>query len=83
MIRQGKLNAILTSAEIDKVCNVTPEASVLLQQIMKNLDLSARAYHRTLRIARTIADMAVAAEILPAHVAEASQLRRGLGNLAY
>ncbi len=83
MIRQGKLNAFLTSAEIDKVCNVTPEASVLLQQIMKNLDLSARAYHRTLRIARTIADMAVAAEILPAHVAEASQLRRGLGNLAY
>ena len=48
---------------------------------MESLDLSARAYHRILRIARTIADLEQQPEIQTAHIAEASQLRRALEKL--
>jgi predicted ATPase with chaperone activity len=50
----------------------------LLRQAMQRLDLSARAYHRVLRVARTLADLAGAARPGAAHVAEAIQYRRSL-----
>lgn len=76
--RQGKLNADLSSRELDRHAAIQPDAEALLGQIMTALNLSARGYHRILRLARTIADMADSPEILPSHIAEASQLRRGL-----
>jgi magnesium chelatase family protein len=47
----------------------------VLKTALTRLQLSARAYHRVLKIARTIADLAGAARIAPAHVAEAVQYR--------
>jgi magnesium chelatase family protein len=78
MARQGKLNAHLQSAEIDQHCAADDRARALLRQAIDKLGLSARAYHRTLRVARSIADLAAAEVISNAHVAEALQYRRGL-----
>jgi magnesium chelatase family protein len=52
-----------------------PEAQRLLETAMERLGLSARAYHRILKIARTIADLEGEAAITPAQVAEAIQYR--------
>ncbi|GAA5167086.1 YifB family Mg chelatase-like AAA ATPase [Viridibacterium curvum] len=78
MARQGKLNAHLQSAEIDTHCPADDRGKALLRQAIDKLGLSARAYHRTLRVARSIADLAGADVIASAHVAEAVQYRRGL-----
>ncbi|MFU8819672.1 MAG: ATP-dependent protease, partial [Desulfurivibrio sp.] len=48
----------------------------LLEEAVRRFGLSARAYHRILKIARTIADLAASAELATAHVAEAVQYRR-------
>jgi magnesium chelatase family protein len=74
--RQGKSNARLTVAEIAQHCRPAPEAETLLAQAMARLSLSARAYHRILKVARTIADLAGSANITATHVAEAIQFRR-------
>jgi len=75
MRRQGKLNARLGPAEITAFCRLDRESRALLGTAMSRLGLSARACHRVLKLARTCADFAGAAEIRRADVAEAVQLR--------
>ena len=77
--RQGKPNAALGPDEIDRYCLPDCAGAALLKQALARLDLSARAYHRILKVARTIADLAGEEIIRGAHVAEAIQYRRGLG----
>jgi magnesium chelatase family protein len=74
--RQGVANALLGPGEIDRVCATDREGDQLLRHALARLLLSARAYHRVLRVARSIADLAGRAEIAAEHVAEAIQYRR-------
>jgi len=76
--RQGKPNSQLGAGEIDIHCIPAPAAQALLKQAISRLGLSARAYHRSLKVARTIADLAGSDTIEAAHVAEAVQYRRGM-----
>ncbi|WP_151631809.1 YifB family Mg chelatase-like AAA ATPase [Noviherbaspirillum aerium] len=76
--RQGKYNQALTTSEIDEYCRPNAEGEQLLRTAMTRLNWSARAYHRVLKVARTIADMAGADTIAQPHVAEAIQYRRAL-----
>jgi magnesium chelatase family protein len=73
--RQGKLNARLTPAEVAVLCALDKESRLLLGSAMARLGLSARAYHRVLKIARTCADLSAAPNIRPMDVAEAVKLR--------
>lgn len=76
LTRQGKPNALLSVSEIDALCVPDEKGAALLQQAITRLNLSARAYHRVLKVARTIADLAASENILTAHIAEAVQYRR-------
>jgi magnesium chelatase family protein len=75
-VRQNKPNAQLSVTEIDALCAPDAQGEALLRQAMTRLSLSARAYHRVLKVARTIADLAGSQNILTAHIAEAVQYRR-------
>jgi magnesium chelatase family protein len=75
-VRQGKPNARLTPREVDTHCAPDAAGAELLAQAMTRLSLSARAHHRILKVARTIADLADSATIGAAHVAEAVGYRR-------
>ncbi|PSK88150.1 YifB family Mg chelatase-like AAA ATPase [Taibaiella chishuiensis] len=68
-------NAMMGSRLLKKVCVLDPAGAALLRKAMERLNLSARAYDRILKVARTIADLAACAAILPEHVAEAIQYR--------
>jgi magnesium chelatase family protein len=74
--RQGKENARLATREIDSYCAPDGKGATLLQHAISRLGLSARAYHRILKVARTIADLAGVERVSDAHVAEAIQYRR-------
>jgi magnesium chelatase family protein len=76
VMRQGKPNAQLSVSEIDALCTPDEKGAALLQQAITRFNLSARAYHRVLKVARTIADLAGSENILTAHIAEAVQYRR-------
>ena len=76
LARQAKPNAQLGTREIDRYCAVDSAGVDLLKQAIARLGLSARGYHRCLKLARTIADLAGKREIAAAHVAEAIQYRR-------
>src|SRR5882672_1675512 len=76
LLRQGKPNGLLGTREIDRHCATGREGGELLRHALARLLLSARAYHRVLRVARSIADLAGAAAIGAEHVAEAIQYRR-------
>lgn len=68
-------NAQMTRAQIEKYAVLNEEGTNLLKRAMKRLNLSARAYDRILRVARTIADLEGSPDILPDHVAEAVSYR--------
>ncbi len=68
-------NAHMTARDIRTFCRVSEGADALLRTAITRLALSARAYHRILKIARTIADLSGAAELDPKHVSEAIQYR--------
>jgi len=74
--RAGKLNSILSPKEIDRHCALDDSGRRLMQQVLTRLALSARAYHRILKVARTIADLAGCDSISPAHLSEAVNYRR-------
>lgn len=76
LLRADKLNHALTPAEIDRFCPIDTQAAALLEQAMERLRFSARAYHRIVKVARTIADLAEASSIEAAHVSEAISYRR-------
>lgn len=74
--RQGKTNSRLNVKEIDQLCILDSASENLLKQAINRLNLSARAYHRILKLARTIADLGNAEKINSQHIAEAIQYRR-------
>ena len=71
-------NADMGIGEIRKFCSLNPECKSLLQSAVNRMQLSARGYHRILKISRTIADLAGENEIAPAFIAEALQYRSKL-----
>ena len=78
--RQGRLNAELEGAALDQHATAEPAAQAFLQSACARLGWSGRAYHRVLKLARTIADLAEADHITSAHMAEAIQYRRALSS---
>lgn len=78
--RAAKLNAHLTPGELMRDAPVGREGERLLAQARARLGLSARGYHRVVRVARTIADLEGLRTIEPRHVAEALQMRRALAS---
>ena len=74
--RQGCSNAQLQGAALDQHARLDDAGRALLLQAMERLGLSARGYHRVLRVARTIADLANAESIGVAHLTEAIGYRR-------
>jgi magnesium chelatase family protein len=77
------VNARMTHAQIRQHCAIDGALGVLLQQAMEQLHLSARAYDRILKVARTIADLAAADTIGAPHLLEAIQYRSLDRNLFY
>lgn len=78
LARQGVANARLAPQDLGTHAVLEPPARALLERSAERLGWSARSFHRVLRVARTVADLADAECIGPGHVAEAIQLRRGL-----
>jgi magnesium chelatase family protein len=68
-------NADMRVAEVRKFCKLDETGDSLIRAAMSQLNLSARAYHRTLKLARTIADLAGSEQIQVTHLAEALQYR--------
>ena len=73
--RQGKANRYLGNKEIEKYCHLSAQDEALIAQVMEKFKLSARAYHRILKVARTIADLAGSENIQTLHLSEAVSYR--------
>lgn len=80
--RQGCRNASLSNAQLREVCALTPELSQLLESAIERIGLSARAYHRVLKVARSIADLAGETQLQKSHLLEALSYRQLERNLA-
>ncbi len=76
LTRQNKTNALLTGKTLEKYSELSESNKAFLERAIDKLNLSARAFHRVLRVARTIADMASSEEIQTAHLTEALSYRR-------
>lgn len=72
-------NADMHPAEVRQFCMLDETGRTLMKNAMNQLQLSARAYHRVLKLARTIADLSGEENIAPTHLAEALQYRPKLG----
>ena len=68
-------NAEMSSKHLETFCTLDEDCKVLLERLIDKLGLSARAYTRIIKIARTIADLAGSARILPVHLSEAASYR--------
>ncbi|TAE48597.1 MAG: ATP-binding protein, partial [Cytophagales bacterium] len=68
-------NAMMPSSLVKEVCVINSAGKILLKTAMERLGLSARAYDRILRVARTIADLLGSVDIKTEHIAEAIQYR--------
>lgn len=75
LTRSGKINAHLSGKEIERYCKLQQNDAVFLETALNKLGLSVRAYHRILRVARTIADLANESNIQRTHLAEALSYR--------
>ena len=64
-----------SARDLRRYCRLSEPVEALLRTAITRLGLSARAYHRVLKIARTIADLAAAEDLDPVHVSEAIQYR--------
>jgi magnesium chelatase family protein len=71
MERQGKLNGQLNSRDIERLCNIDGDSLGFLELVCERLNMSARAYHRVIKLARTIADIQGDDNISKSHLAEA------------
>jgi len=76
LARRGKANSALTAKEVKQLCLLTEPGHKLLEQAMEKFGLSHRAYHRILKLARTIADLAKSESIEVAHLSEAIGYRK-------
>jgi magnesium chelatase family protein len=75
-------NAEMGAREVRQICQMDDAGRALVKAAMQQLQMSARAFHRILKLARTIADLAGSEEIETAYLAEAVQYRprgRGVG----
>ncbi len=76
--RQGKVNAALSVSELDSQACIQKEAQEALGSLLEKLSLSARSFHRIMRVARTLADLAGDEEVGRSHVMKAIGFRRAL-----
>ena len=73
--RQGKLNSQLSTGEIDQFCILDEEGYTLLDRVLTKFNMSARTYHRILKLARTVADMNRLKAIETSHLLTAVKMR--------
>lgn len=73
--REGVVNAALSHGELERTCRLQGPDAEFLEQVSERLGLSARAYHRILKVARTIADLAGTEDIERSHLGEAVSYR--------
>ena len=73
--KQIHCNAQMESKQVREICKLTTAGETLLKTAMERLNLSARAYDRILKVARTIADLAASDDIKTEHLAEAIHYR--------
>ena len=73
--RQGKANHLLSAPELERYCELTTADKALLEQAIDKLGLSTRAYHRVLKLARTLADMAGREQLNTVDISEALSYR--------
>jgi magnesium chelatase family protein len=70
-----RFNAKMSASMVKQYCRLNREGNALLKQVFESMNMSARAYHKILKIARTVADLADSPEIEVAHIAEAVSYR--------
>jgi Mg chelatase-like protein len=76
--RQGKLNVALSPTDLDQQAQISDQAKETLGNLVEKLSLSARSFHRILRIARTLADLAADDKVERGHILKAVSFRRSM-----